>query len=113
MTTRRQFIKEVLLSGVAVTLSPHLLSARPESPWETVMPSILERIKPPRFPNRSFSLSAKADGQTDCTMAFRTAIDRCTKAGGGKVIVPPGAYLTGAIHLKSNVHLELSEGAII
>ncbi|NOZ62561.1 MAG: glycoside hydrolase family 28 protein, partial [Calditrichaeota bacterium] len=40
------------------------------------------------------------------------AIDRCNQEGGGKVIVPPGVYyLNGPIHLKSNVHLYLSEGA--
>ena len=45
--------------------------------------------------------------------AFRRAIDQCAKAGGGKVVVPPGTYLTGAIHLKSNVNLEVSKGATI
>ena len=35
------------------------------------------------------------------------------QAGGGKVVVPAGMYLTGAIHLKSNVNLEVSEGATI
>src|SRR5688572_32695526 len=53
---------------------------------------------------------AKGDGVTDCTAAFRSAIDECTKAGGGKVVVPAGTYLTGAIHLKNNVNLEVSEG---
>ena len=77
---------------------------------------ILARIKPPRFPNRTFNLNrfgAKPDGRTDCTIAFRNAINQCSKAGGGKVFVPPGTYLTGAIHLKSNVNLEISEGATI
>jgi polygalacturonase len=49
----------------------------------------------------------------DCTAAFRAAIDQCSKSGGGKVIVPAGTFLTGAIHLKSNVNLEVSEGATI
>src|SRR5688572_22756797 len=115
MTTRREFIRDLLLGGVAVAVAPRLIAAA-ASPWETVMPSILERIKPPRFPNRTFHLNrfgAKGDGQTDCTAAFRRAIDQCAKAGGGKVVVPVGTYLTGAIHLKSNVDLEVSEGATI
>jgi polygalacturonase len=116
MTTRREFISTLWASSAALILAPRLIAAAAENPWETVMPSILERIKPPRFPNRTFNLNrfgAKADGQTDCTAAFRRAIDQCSKAGGGKVVVPPGTYLTGAIHLKNNVNLEVAEGARI
>ena len=120
MTTRRDFIKHALLSGVAVAATPRALAAwtawAAENPWQTLMPAILERIKPPRFPNRTFNLhrfGAKADGRTDCTAAFRSAIDECSKAGGGRVLVPSGTYLTGAIHLKSNVNLEISRGAIV
>jgi len=110
MTTRREFIKDLVLSTTVVGVAPRLLFAA-DDPWQTVMPSILARIKPPRFPNRTFPLKAKPD--TDCTAAFRQAIDQCSQAGGGKVIVPPGTYLTGPIHLKNNVNLEVSEGATI
>src|SRR5207253_10127781 len=34
-------------------------------------------------------------------------------AGGGRVVVPAGVFLTGAIHLKSNVNLYISEGATL
>lgn len=112
MTTRRQFIKDLTLSAAAITLAPRLITAATD-PWQTIYPSILARIKPPRFPNRTFRFNAKADGRTDCTAAFRSVINQCSKSGGGKVIVPPGTYLTGAIHLKSNVNLEISEGATI
>jgi unsaturated rhamnogalacturonyl hydrolase len=107
----------MVLGGVALAVAPHLLALGVEaSPWETTMPSILERIKPPRFPKRTLYLNrfgAKGDGVTDCTAAFRRAIDQCARAGGGRVVVPEGTYLTGAIHLKSNVNLEVSEGATI
>ena len=115
MTTRRDFIKELLISSAVLTVAPRLLMTQ-QDPWQTVMPSILGRIKPPRFPKRTLYLNrfgAKPDGRTDCTAAFRRAIDQCSKAGGGKVVVPEGTYLTGAIHLKSNVNLEVSEGATI
>jgi polygalacturonase len=101
MTTRREFIKDLAL----VALAPRLLFAA-DDPWQTVMPSILNRIKAPRFPNRTFHVKPKADG-------IQNAIDQCSQAGGGKVIVPAGTYLTGPIHLKSNVNLEVSEGATI
>ena len=118
MSSRREFIRDLLVGSAAIAVSPRLFAfpAAAASPWETVMPSILARIKPPRFPNRTFDLNkfgAKGDGRTDCTLAFRRAINECTKAGGGKVVVPPGTYLTGAIHLKSNVNLEITKDATI
>ena len=115
MQTRRDFIKDLLISSAILSVSPCVLLAETD-PWKTVFPSILQRIKPPRFPKRTLYLNrfgAKPDGRTDCTAAFRNAINQCSKAGGGKVVVPAGTYLTGAIHLKSNVNLEVSEGATI
>ncbi len=115
MTTRRDFIKDLLISSAVLSVSPRILLAQTD-PWKTVFPSILQRIKPPQFPKRTLSLDrfgAKPDGRTDCTAAFRAAIDQCSKAGGGRVVVPAGTYLTGAIHLKSNVNLEVSDGATI
>ena len=40
-------------------------------------------------------------------------IDRVAAAGGGRVVVPAGEWTSGAIHLKSNVELHLSEGSKI
>jgi polygalacturonase len=83
--------------------------------WSAV-PAILARIKPPKFPARDFNIKAYgavAGGQTDNTEAIRKTINACHAAGGGRVVVPAGVYLTGAIHLKSNVNLHLSEGATL
>lgn len=90
-------------------------SAAAVDPWEQV-PQILRRIVAPTFPAVDFAITeygAKGDGETDCTKAFRTAIEACTKAGGGRVIVPAGKFLTGAIHLKNNVNLHLAKDATI
>ena len=117
MPTRRDFIKNFLVTGAVVAFAPRLSICQPfEDPWQAVMPSILARIKPPLFPKRTFYVTrfgATPNGRTDCTAAFRRAIDQCSKSGGGKVVVPAGTFLTGAIHLKSNVNLEVSEGATI
>jgi polygalacturonase len=78
--------------------------------------SILAAIKAPKFPNKNFSIikyGAKGDGISDCTQAFKDAIEACNQAGGGKVIVPKGVFMSGAIHLKSNVNLFISEKATI
>jgi polygalacturonase len=83
--------------------------------WEQV-DEILSRIKAPRFPNRNFTITdygAVADNERDCTDAFKMAISAANQAGGGRVVVPPGTFLTGPIHLKSNVNLYVSDGAII
>jgi len=86
-----------------------------EAGWGQVK-SILAEIKAPKFPGKRFSIlkyGAKGDGVTDCTQAFTDAIEACNKAGGGKVVVPKGIFMSGPIHLKSNVNLYISEKATI
>ena len=75
------------------------------------MPAIAE----PVFPKRDFPITgygAKPDG-TKCTEAFAAAISACNESGGGRVVVPPGVWRTGAVHLKSNCNLHLAEGATV
>src|SRR4051812_30893170 len=57
--------------------------------------------------------AAAADGKTKNTDAFARAITACAAAGGGRVVIPPGTYLTGPIELKSNIDLHLAAGATI
>lgn len=95
--------------------APAASRASGDDPWAAV-PEILGRIQPPVFPNRDFlvtAFGAKAGGTADCTEAFRKAIAACSKAGGGRVVVPAGRYLTGAIHLRSGVNLHVMPGATI
>lgn len=83
--------------------------------WSQV-PQILSRIQAPVFPDRDFPITqfgAPTDGKTDCSEAIRKAIDACAGAGGGRVVVPAGEYVTGPIHLKSNVNLHLDGGATL
>lgn len=47
------------------------------------------------------------------TLAIQKAIDACNEAGGGTVFVPSGSYKTGSIMLKSNVTLNLENGATL
>jgi polygalacturonase len=84
-------------------------------PWKEA-DRILARIKAPTFPDKDFIITnfgAAGDSITDCTDAFKKAIQACHEAGGGRVVVPPGKFSTGAIHLKSNVNLHVSKGAEI
>ena len=78
--------------------------------------AILKLIKAPVFPKREFPITQFGtinDGEKPCTRAIAAAIRACSEAGGGTVIVPKGRFLTGAVHLESNVNLHLEEGAIL
>jgi polygalacturonase len=53
------------------------------------------------------------DGRTLTTAAIQAAIDAVAKAGGGTVVLPPGIYRSGTIHLRSRLRLELEPGAVL
>jgi polygalacturonase len=83
--------------------------------WDT-LDEILTLIVEPTFSDNEFditSFGAVGDGITDCTNAFKNAINVCSNSGGGKVIVPDGTFLTGPIYLKSHVNLFVSKNAIV
>jgi polygalacturonase len=54
---------------------------------------------------------AKNDSSKLATTAIKNAIEAASKAGGGTVYFPAGKYLTGAIHLKSNITILIDAGA--
>lgn len=54
---------------------------------------------------------AKADGKSLVTKFVQTAVDECSANGGGIVHFPEGKYVLSTIYLKSNVKIEISEGA--
>ncbi|MGG9960830.1 glycoside hydrolase family 28 protein [Ferruginibacter sp. SUN106] len=54
---------------------------------------------------------AKKDSSAKATVAIAKAIDAASKAGGGTVYFPAGKYLTGPIHLKSNIVIFIDAGA--
>ena len=116
--TRRQFLYTTAAgtSALLLTRCASLGQTRTsEAGWELV-PDILARIKPPVFPARTFdirSYGAVGDGRTDCSDAFRRAIAACSEAGGGRVLVPSGRFLTGPIRLHRNVNLHVEQDATI
>jgi len=100
--------KILIMLATALVTSNTLQAEAPE--WRQV-PEILARILPPHFPARDFSITqfgAVADGQTDCTAAIAQAVDACVAAGGGRVVIPAGKFLTGPVHLRSRVELHLA-----
>lgn len=62
---------------------------------------------------RTFVVAAAGDGVTKSTKAIQNAIDNCAKSGGGVVTFKPGSYVTGALFLKSKVHLRIEAGVTL
>ena len=56
---------------------------------------------------------AAGDGKTPDRAAINKAIEAASAVGGGTVYFGPGTYVTGSIHLRSNITLEIERGAII
>src|SRR5690348_6710554 len=56
---------------------------------------------------------AVGDGVTLDSKAINKTIDEAASKGGGDIIFPAGNYLSGAIHLKSNIHLMLQQGCVL
>ena len=124
--TRRAFLTSGSMAGLGLVAAPGLLARGGDWLWPQAggaatadwaeTRAILARIVPPVFPDRVFDITkygAVGDGARDCTAAFRDAIAACASAGGGRVVVPAGRFLSGAIHLRSRVNLHVSEGATI
>ena len=82
-----------------------------EAPFD--MPPIIEPdfSGTAEFPITQFG--AVPGDQAKNSAAIAQAIDEANKAGGGKVIIPEGEWLTGKIHLKSHVNLHLNQGAVL
>lgn len=55
----------------------------------------------------------KSEGVTLNTKSIQKAIDFISEKGGGKLVFYVGRYLTGSFELKSNVTIELKEGAVL
>lgn len=65
---------------------------------------------------RDFSVmtfGAVGDGKVLETVAIQKAIDAAAEARGGRVVIPPGRFLSGSLRLKSHVTLHLEKGATL
>jgi polygalacturonase len=56
---------------------------------------------------------AQGDGRTLDTQAMQSAIESCSRRGGGTVFVPAGRYLVGTLFLQDHVTLHLEAGATL
>ncbi len=109
----------VLVAGVFLSAhfscTPELLQAQQLVAIEPISaPFAMPQLVRPSFPETEFDIrdfGAVEGGKVKNTQAIRRAISTAGKAGGGHVVVPPGKWLTGAIHLESNIDLHLLRDA--
>jgi polygalacturonase len=111
---REMRIKRLIVATLCAILLSGCVS-QTNSGWGQA-DKILSRVKVPQFAARDFNVTdygAAGDGKTNCTGGINKAIFAANKAGGGRVVVGQGTFLTGAIYLKSNVNLYISKGAVV
>lgn len=63
------------------------------------------------YPASLFGINS--DGVTLNTRSIQFAIDYIQQQGGGRLVFDVGKFLSGSIHLKSNVTIHLLEGAVL
>lgn len=132
-TPRREFIRRAgaLTAGTLLYgISPVKGASRSDGRWLRTSerqeapddiepidaPFAMPQLQRPSFPDRIFDIreyGAEPGGERTTTEAIARAIHTCHEQGGGRVRVPEGTWLTGAVHLKSNVNLQLDEGAVL
>ena len=105
----------IIMIAVACTVSctstgaPAIRSVPVEAPFEMPAITIPDFAECPKFPITKFG--AKEGDKERTSEAIANAIDKANKTGGGIVEIPGGKWMTGPIHLKSNVNLHLDDDA--
>ena len=70
----------------------------------------------PTISDKTFNIKdygAVGDNKSDNTKAINDAIKAATNAGGGRVVVPSGIYLSGPIQFTNNLNLHIDSAAIL
>ena len=108
----KRFFQTMLLCMLVV------LSAQAKG-WDNAQYKQIEQsIRVPQFAQKDYVITKFGAKTTNTAVknqkAIQKAIDKCSKKGGGRVIVPAGQkFLTAAIQLKSGVNLVVEEGAVL
>lgn len=120
MIHRRTFVKSLAASAVLMKVAAcSSLSGNQKKNFEHLFDQnrrpTLDRA--PLIPRNDFNVlryGAVADGITLNTKAIQKAINLAAKnTDGGRVVIPSGRYLCGALFIPSNVELHVEEGAIL
>lgn len=96
-------------------INQNAIDYKNKNPWAEML-DIIAAIDSPTFPNEKYNVidfGADPTGKISSGNNIAMAIKKCHQSGGGYVIIPKGDYISGPIHLMSNVNLHLEEGSII
>ena len=80
------------------------------------LPFDMEQVKRPQIPLREVDIrdfGGVGDGITLNSEAFANAIEALAEAGGGRLVVPTGVWLSGPITLKDNIDLHIRPDAVL
>lgn len=107
--------KRFIISTIIIIF---VLSCGSETPVVSVadVPFEMPEIQAPIFPSRIVNIvahGAVGDAHTINTDAINAAIKTCANAGGGRVVIPRGIWMTGPIQLLDNIDLHLEKGATL
>jgi len=111
-------LRKIVIGGCLLFLSSNALFSG-NSTYDYLYKDLaftMQKVQAPEFPATQVSLAdygGVGDGIILNTVAFKNAIQGLSKKGGGKLVVPPGIWLTGPIELKSNINLYLEKGSVI
>ena len=117
---RKLLLSAAAVSGLAFAggcrsiASPRSTASWSVNPWGGA-DQIIASIRQVSIPSRDFPITdfgaGPGEGQ-DARPALIAAIAAAHEAGGGRVVVPAGLWLSdGPVHYRSNVELHLAEGA--
>jgi hypothetical protein len=110
--SKRRGSNGAVVRAIPAATPERVIPAKPSAAATMPMP----KVRAPRFRARVVNIrdhGAVGDGQRDCGGAINEAIEACAKAGGGRVLIPAGQWLTGPIHLRSNIDLHFAQGATV
>jgi len=111
-------LRKIVIGGCLLFLSSNALFSG-NSTYDYLYKDLaftMQKVSAPEFPATQVSLAdygGVGDGINLNTVAFKNAIQGLSNKGGGKLVVPPGIWLTGPIELKSNINLYLEKGSVI
>ncbi|MFH5831159.1 glycoside hydrolase family 28 protein [Halalkalibaculum sp. DA3122] len=82
-------------------------------------PFPMAELQRPGFPDTTFNIQdygavpLEKDSSFKNTGAIHRAIEAAHDIGGGTIVIPKGGWLTGPIHLMSNINLYIADGATV
>jgi polygalacturonase len=96
-------------AGSLIVLAASILCAN------AALPPAAPAVAVPVIPANEMSLAdfGSGDGKTLNTTAFEKAFAALAEKGGGKLLVPPGIWLTGPIKMRSRTELHVERDALI